>query len=451
MTQRRRTLPPVSPKVPAELRPLISAMTEILETGEGVRGSPLDRKVTLRDLLDSGIGRLKNGAQPDMPNGLAPGFQEPTPDLSTPPAPENFSAIGSFYGMVNLTWDDPAEAYRNHAFANIYRSEEDNFANAEVVGRDGGMFYSDYVRDDAVLEDDPTQLKGYYYWITFVSQSGVEGPPNSPDGTFAQPIADLGYVLDLITGELNESHLAKALNERISLIDGVGEGSVTARIGSLRTEMEAADQALAEQIDTAQASLGQDVAAVQTTLSANVERIDGELVALGASYTAQVQANGLIGGFGVYNDGTTVDAAFNVDRFWIGRSQADKRNPFVVVNGVVYIDTAMIRDASIQEGMLGPITVGKLRRPDGTPVTTVAGLVRADAIDVDALRIGFGQVSGDLQSTAVGGNGQPLWRLQRNGGFSLNSAGTGGRMEQTADRISVFDGSGRLRVRIGRL
>ena len=66
-TKRRRTLPPVSPKVSAELRPLVSAIAEIIETGEGVRGNPLDRKLTLRDLLDSGIGRLRNGFPPVKP------------------------------------------------------------------------------------------------------------------------------------------------------------------------------------------------------------------------------------------------------------------------------------------------------------------------------------------------------------------------------------------------
>jgi len=397
MTQRRRTLPPVSPKVPAELRPLISAMTEILETGEGVRGNPLDKKITLRELLDSGIGRLKNGTRAGMPGSLESGFEPPAPNMATPPAPTGFSAEGSFYGMINLTWDNPVELYGNHAYTTIYRSEADNFANAQVAGRDPGVLYSDYVRDDAAGGDSPGQLKGYYYWITFTSTAGVEGPPNSADGTYAEPLADMDYVLDLLTGQIGESELSQAFKNRV----------------------EGIEETVSEQ---------------------------------GDMYTLTLNNQGYISGFGTYNDGETAEFTVVADRFWIARpGSTQRRIPFIVQDGVVYIDTAMIREASIQEGKLGPITIGKLQRPDGTPVSTVAGLLRADAIDVDSLRIGFGQVTGNLSSSATANNGRPLWMLNRNGGFELNSPGSGGRMEQTGDRISVYDENGRLRVRIGRL
>src|SRR5690606_29151971 len=112
---KRITLPPVPAKVPAELRPLFAAMAEIIETGEGVRGDKLDRKLTLRDLLDGGIASLRMPGNPD--GGLVPNL--PTPDRSTPPAPTGFLATGSFFGMVNLSWEPAHEAYNNHAFTNI--------------------------------------------------------------------------------------------------------------------------------------------------------------------------------------------------------------------------------------------------------------------------------------------------------------------------------------------
>lgn len=449
MNRRRRTLPPVPPKAPSELRPLIAAMTEILETGEGVRGDPLDRKVTLRDLLDSGIGKLRPGMRPNQEGNLDSGFEPPAPDLSIPPAPEGFDAQGSFYGMVNLSWNIPSRQYRNHAFTNVYRSEEDNFANAEVIGREAGGFYSDYVRDDAIDPDDPTKLKGYYYWISFTSEAGIEGPPNSGTGIYAAPLADLAYVIGLITGQIDEAVLAKTLSERIDLIDGVGEGSVAARLTSLKDTLESADSALSRQINNAQASLEKNVAAVQQTLEANVERIDEELVSIGALYTVQVQANGLVGGFGIYNDGTQVEAGFDVDRFYIGRTNKDKRRPFIVQNNGVWLDTAYIRNGSVQEGQLGPITIGKLRLSDGTPVTTVGGLIRAEAIDVDNLSVAAAATfTGIAQSANWPSSG---WRLHPNGSFGLKSSATGGRLEMIGDRQDVYDQSNRLRVRIGRL
>lgn len=954
MNRRRRTLPPVPPKAPSELRPLIAAMTEILETGEGVRGDPLDRKVTLRDLLDSGIGKLKPGMRPNQDGNLDSGLLPPAPDLRIPPAPSGFDAQGGFYGMVNLSWTIPGQQYRNHAYTNIFRSEEDNFSNAEIIGREAGGFYTDYVRDDAIDPDDPTKLKGYYYWITFTSVVDIEGPPNSLNGTYAAPLADLGYVIELITGQIDEGVLAQTLqteiarigeldtvlngpesldgtvanrlaeereeriagldgeraeriesltfeaqaraqaiqeatdnltttitqateqlqledsllalqqdvmaatynanaasiysmaqvrindnelfatqinqlfgsvgdnealilneqqiridqfsslstqvgilsarldarpslassfepgsdynawyastgsslspetsdvyagqqaaliastlpsanpqsdgvrrtispdttsefagNEiRLSLyakqpassasaefavaycIDGVfgewvhfnatndyafydvvitvpadtegldhelviwgdtsggGDGvlvdrvlvtfaetdipEVTAAIeqvqqaladqeqavaselqaflsqldantASIQNESEAratqydvlasdletltvqtqdntADivaereawssavdalaveveglmaavgddvaliteeskaraaedellasiqrvisasrgtasatfysleevritdvaatalridglevelgdafsaieqtqsllasesQSLANQITTVvselgsdlsavqqtistevnrldgrinsqaqsliavQSSLDSDIASVQQSLNTNINRVDGELVSIGALYTAQVQVNGLIGGFGIYNDGTQVDAGFDVDRFFLGRTNANKRRPFIMDNDVVYMNNAMIRNGSIQEGQLGAITIGKFFLNDGSPVTTVGGLIRADAIDADNLSVAEAATFYGFAASSDWPNSG--WALNPNGDFGLKSVSTGGRVEQNGDGMSVYDSSSRLRVRIGQL
>lgn len=723
MTKRRRTLPPVSPKTPAELRPLISAIAEILETGEGVRGDPLDRKLTLRDLLDSGIGKLKPGARPGASGGIESGVQPPAPNMRTPPPPSGFAAQGSFFGMINLSWQIPGELYSNHAYTNIYRSEEDNFANADIVGRDVGAFYSDFVRDDALDPQSPLQLKGYYYWITFTSVADVEGPPNAGAGLWAQPVPDLNYVMDLLSDQINEGHLAQSLRDDIARIDLIDvlegpetlEGSIASRIAEEREARVAAlqdersqtvaqvtqeksarndqfgqivtmidnleagldddysagltierqaridgdeamaseiqtltavtsdnaadiasealvrvsadealasdiqaqyaqlgdlqgevveearirateddllagiqrvisaagetqsaslytlsqiriseqevliqdisglrgrlgdaegaiesestvrlqqDEALSQQVNTVQSSLsdeagrldgrvddeaqarslavssvqsdvnaevsrldgritstaqdittvqstlggdiadvrsdlgddidaeeaarktavstvqsnmntqvtrldgridstaslvntvqsslGDDIASVQTSLTTNIRRVDGELVAMGAQYTVQVQANGLVGGFGIYNDGTRVDAGFDVDHFFIGRTNANKRRPFILNNDVVYMNTAMIRDASIQEGKIGPITVGKLKKNDGTPITTVAGLLRADAIDADNLNVAS---AATFYGTAKSSNflaGVRGWRLLQNGNVEFN-------------------------------
>ena len=180
---RRRSLPPVSPKIPAELRPIVAAIAESIDVGQGVRGNPLDAWVTKQDLIDSGIGRLSisGGA-----GGLAPGpgdGEGGTPNLTVPPKPTNFNAFGGFNGTINLTWDFPKSLYSNHAYTNIYRSETDNFANAILAGREDGGFYTDYRRDDVA----PVP---YYYWISFTSTSDIEGPLNDTAGTLAQALYD---------------------------------------------------------------------------------------------------------------------------------------------------------------------------------------------------------------------------------------------------------------------
>lgn len=105
-----------------------------------------------------------------------------------------------------------------------------------------------------------------------------------------------------------------------------------------------ADSALASQITTAQSTLGSQIASVQTTLQTNINDLDG---VVGAMYTARVSVNGLVGGFGLYNNGSMVEAGFEVDRFWIGRTGQDKVLPFIVDNDTVYINKARIKNADI--------------------------------------------------------------------------------------------------------
>lgn len=105
-----------------------------------------------------------------------------------------------------------------------------------------------------------------------------------------------------------------------------------------------ADAALASQITTVQSTLGNDIASAQTSLQTNINTVNGKVTDIGALYTAKVGVNGLIGGFGVYNDGTEVQAGFDVDTFWVGRTGPDKKKPFIIDSGTgeTYIDKAVI-------------------------------------------------------------------------------------------------------------
>lgn len=188
----------------------MAAVKEIIEVGEGVRGDPLDRKVTLRDLVDGGVitvrGNLAAGGGTIEPNPVPP-------NLATPPKPTGFSAVGGFDGRIDLSWDIPGSLYSNHGYTNIYRAEEDNFANAILVGREAGAFYTDIVRDDVVP-------KPYYYWISFTSTSDIEGPLNDTAGTLAQAV-DIDWIIDQLEGRITESELANELLTPIQAIPGI--------------------------------------------------------------------------------------------------------------------------------------------------------------------------------------------------------------------------------------
>lgn len=359
-TKRRRSLPPIDPSIDHKMRPLLEAVKEILETGDGVRGDPLDRKLTIRDLVDSGLAAFRPGSQIEL-GPVDDGELDVDPPGNTliPPRPTGFNAIGSF-GYIVLSWDIPGELYGNHAYTNIYRSETDNFANAELIGRDAGMVYTDHVRET------DEHGEGFYYWITFTSIENVEGPTNSTSGTYAEVIPDLGFLLDRLSGEIDESVLAKSFQDRLQ--------------------------------------------GFQETISKQ-----GDL------YTLTLNQNGYISGFGAYNDGTTSDFSVVADRFWVAPpNSTGRRKPFIIQDGNVYIDTAFIREASIQEGQLGPIGFGKITDPNGNPVTTLAGKLKGELIEAENLRVAesarfYGDVFSNNYLAGVRG-----WAIRQSGNVEFN-------------------------------
>ncbi|HBO4126995.1 TPA: hypothetical protein L4T97_006698, partial [Pseudomonas aeruginosa] len=56
-----------------------------------------------------------------------------------------------------------------------------------------------------------------------------------------------------------------------------------------------------------------------------------------------------------------------------------------------------------------------------------------------------------IQSTALGANGEPLWKLDKSGALTQNSATGGGFMRQTAEATKVYDANLVVRVQIGNL
>ena len=134
-----------------------------------------------------------------------------------------------------------------------------------------------------------------------------------------------------------------------------------------------ADSTLANQITTTQTTLNGNIASVQTSLQSNINTVNGKVTQIGALYTAKVDVNGLVGGFGIYNDGSFVDAGFDVDRFWVGRTNGNKVKPFVIQNDIVYINKAQIRDADIDTLKIGNGAVTSMAFGRGAYGTLTAG------------------------------------------------------------------------------
>ena len=148
-------------------------------------------------------------------------------------------------------------------------------------------------------------------------------------------------------------------------------------------------------------------------------------------YTMKVQIDpndstqGIIkGGLGIGANESTglVDAGFDVDTFWVGKL-GQKTLPFII-NG----DTG---ETYIKEAVIQSLTINKLQAEDKSELAFEDGKLKAKFIDVDDIHIG----------------GTSTF----SGSLDVKSAPTGGRLEISGDRLEVYDGSNRLRVRVGRL
>lgn len=194
-------------------------------------------------------------------------------------------------------------------------------------------------------------------------------------------------------------------------------GQVASNASAISTEQTAranADSALGQRVDTVSARTDTNEANIQTTSQA-VTSLDGNVKAL-YSVKLQAHANGqkYAAGWQLgFDSGTSVTTmAFQADRFlWFNSSSGQTVAPVSIVGGQMFINNAMIQDGSITNAKIGNV----------------------------------------IQSTALGANGEPLWKLDKAGSLTMNSATSGGFMRQTAEAVKVYDANLVLRVQIGNL
>lgn len=247
-------LPVKDQTIAAILRPMKESI-EIL--GSTVSGTRLPGGQVITGGTNPGLG---------FPSGS--GDYDPTTDYTPPPAPTGFEVTGAYSNII-LDWDIPT--YRNHAYAEVWRSTTNVLANAVLLGFAPGGVYVDPVGTSQT----------YYYWIRFVSQANVTGPYNAVAGTQGQTALDPGYLLEVLTGAITETQLFESLGTRINLIDAPSSvaGSVNARV---QAEAAARAQGL---LDEAAARN----TAINTERSAREQAVLEESLARSAAIAAEAQ------------------------------------------------------------------------------------------------------------------------------------------------------------------
>lgn len=324
----------------ADATEILQAIKMVIDLREGRSGDKLDKVVTFRDLARLGVakdpagevteateGELAAEGIPLMPPSSTTDGYNPLTDLTPPPAPGSITAVGSI-GVIYVSWDEPG--YRNHSYAEVWRSTTDNLGDAQLIGTTDTQFFFDSIGEDQ---------KGYY-WIRNVSQADQKGPYSSQYGTAVASI-DPQKLINAIAGQVNESSLARSLASRIERI----EGNVDV-VGSV-----------------------QNALAVEKTVR---ETADGQLF---AQYTIKIDQNGHVSGFGLASetvDGTTESAfIIRADKFAIvnpsstgdslTNSPSTDSVPFAIDSqGRAFLKTAFIGDATITSAKIGDVAANKI-------------------------------------------------------------------------------------------
>lgn len=163
------------------------------------------------------------------------------------------------------------------------------------------------------------------------------------------------------------------------------------------------------------------------------QNIDG----LNSSYVLNITGGGRVAGFGTaYDEDQDVfDFGVLADRFYIAQpgDGAQEVIPFIFTDGALYLKEALIQS----------LTFTKLRASDGSLIFQ-NGKLQAEYIAVDQL-----ETNSLISSQTV--NGRPAFAFRENGTFELNASSSGGRVVQNGDGTRVYDSSGQLRVRMGKL
>jgi hypothetical protein len=248
------SIPPVPAGTDNSLRPMLQAIRDALMVRSNQTKNFWDHSPTMRELVDGGIIELIGGntttggiRPPQGPGDPSPN-DDPFDEFTRPGAPTGFSVFATPWAHF-LSWDFLTG---NHnllvSYTEIWASSIDDRGTASLVGTSNGNVYTFTPEPDSTI----------YFWIRFVSFSGVYGEWNAVDGTEAVAGPDPAALLRVLSEEITETELYQALQDRIDLIDNPSTGLVD--------KLEA--ETLARISDYV--SLAASVDNIQTSISSNV-------------------------------------------------------------------------------------------------------------------------------------------------------------------------------------
>jgi hypothetical protein len=207
---------------------------ETLMTYLGRQGNPLDRGVTLRDLLENGLAKIPQGYTLRSGGATIPlqPVQSGELDLTPPPQPTGFT-VNSAISHVFIEHAPPLYFQGGgHLRTRVY--------GVTVSAGDPAPVFADAVeitQFTGTIHAHPSNPSTtWHLWIKWESRAGVLSPTpaGGANGLVITTGQDVSTLLTALDGQIRESQLFADLGARINLVDGPASlpGSVAARIAT---------------------------------------------------------------------------------------------------------------------------------------------------------------------------------------------------------------------------
>lgn len=327
--------------------------------------------------------------------------------LAAPASPVSLTAAGEVFG-IGLKWGFPS-GLNILSYTEIWYSQTNDRTAATLLTM---LPYPQAKYTLTGLKSGQT----FYFWVRLVDKNGLAGdyyPASATGGVEGTSSTDaaniLGYLTNKITstqlgGDLMseigtasstateakdaadnaqsivssiESQISRAPDAEGDLADVLNEWSSRASITQLQKTSSSNEEALAELDTKLSAKIGQNSADIETNATA-IAKADGTL---SSAYTVKtgITAGGkyYAAGFavGVDNSSGSVQSQFlvNADTFAIlssTESGGTVTSPFTVSGGQVYMDSALIQDASISNAKIADASISNAKI-DTAAVTTL--------------------------------------------------------------------------------
>ncbi|WP_323067859.1 phage tail tip fiber protein [Klebsiella variicola] len=233
---------------------------------------------------------------------------------------------------------------------------------------------------------------------------------------------ELGDDIEASNTQLNTTIVDsnKALQQQIDLTNAT-VGDNTASISTLNQTVADNQSATSTQISQLKSQVDDDIASVNTKIDTSVDKLTDTV---NSSYTVSLNANGVVTGYKlIADDGPEKTSAmyFTADKFVISpASNASVGNvpPFVVDTNKVYLNTAVIKNASIGTAMINDAAITSAKIGD-------AQITEAKVLNGAITNAKIGNViqSNDYIS---GSNG---WRITKDGASEFNNVVVRGEVQ----------------------